>query len=152
MRKKVTQIREMEVIENEFNNAKIGILAFKDHNDKVNQTVIPFIYVDKNIYIFFDENDENFEKIAFDDHVNFIIKDDTVSDGSAVNKSNGGLKYFTQRVSGIIKKVEDNKTIEDLYKVFVQKYASTLESTELFGDKLVLIDTEEIQAMNIELS
>jgi uncharacterized protein (UPF0297 family) len=142
MRKKITYIREMAIIENEFSTTRIGILAFKDNKEKVNQIVGPFIYADKNIYIFFDENDENFDKIEFDEYVSFII-----TKSGEISATSEPLKYAFSKASGFIKKIEEIKVIEEISKAFVKKYYDQSENIDLRTKRLVMIDTEEIQAV-----
>lgn len=150
MKKKVTQIREMDIIEKEFNNAKVGVLAYRRDNDKINQNLIRFVYIDKNIYIVFDENDENYDKIVFEDHVSFMIsKDESLEVNNSLGES-ASLKYFFLKTLGVIKKVEDSKVVEEVLKVYYKKYSPSSEDIIIEGEKLAIIDTEEIQAVEVE--
>lgn len=148
MEQKVIQIREMEPIEKELNEVKVGVLAFSDEKQNIRQLVTPFVYVDKNL--FFDENlDENFQTITLGDSVCFtIFREVKIS-----NKKEDGfiplVKLIQIKCVGIFKKADDSKVVEDVTKTFANKYNFNLNSEGDKQIKLLFIDTEEIQAAEI---
>lgn len=150
MRKKVNQIRDVNIIEEELKSFKAGILAYNDANEKVNQLVTSFLYENKNIYLVFDENDEAYESIKTDTTVSFSA----FRQASSAEENNAGYayKYFSVRFSGIVKKSEDAKLLEDLARSYGLKYyGNTPSETDLdmSGKRVIILDTEEIQASEI---
>ena len=71
--KKTFQIRDLELIEKELSENFVGVLAVTLKNEKVVQTATTFVYMDKNIYIFFNNESEIYEDINLDINGSFII-------------------------------------------------------------------------------
>ncbi|HKB87428.1 MAG TPA: hypothetical protein VKD08_14730, partial [Ignavibacteriaceae bacterium] len=77
MHRKISYIRDLEIIEKELNDSSGGILAFNVDGEKAMQYTTTFLYLDKNIYFFLDKDDEVFEKINFNGFASFtILKDE----------------------------------------------------------------------------
>lgn len=151
MKKVVTQIRDLEQIENELNNSLTGVLALIIEGDKIIQIATTFLYQDKNIYFFFNENDEIFESVKFESNVSFtILKNDEIKGGKKALKNDFTPTYymFSISISGEIKVVDDDKSIANLKKNYLKKYSSKSDEKEknLKLTKVVFIDSEEIQA------
>lgn len=148
MRKNITQIRDMELIESELRSNVAGVLALNYGSEKITQIATPFIYQDKNIYIFFNNENEIFENIHFDDSASFTI----IKTGKAKKRSDLGFyptySFLSISVTGTIKNVEDAKLIEDLRQSYLVKYKKSMEGEiDLFAlGRVIIIDSEEIQA------
>ena len=149
MKRIINQIRDIKLIENELGENFIGVIAHQLENGDVFQKVTPFIYKDKNVYIFYRDDSESYERIQFDTNASF-----TVNRNEKVKK--GGSKEFvsvydvvTVCIKGIIKKVDEQKIIEEVRKTYLNKYSKdgALGEEELAElNKLIIIDTEEIQS------
>jgi nitroimidazol reductase NimA-like FMN-containing flavoprotein (pyridoxamine 5'-phosphate oxidase superfamily) len=152
MKKVVTQIRDIEQIEKELNNNPVGVLALSAEGDKIIQIAATFLYQDKNIYFFFNNSDEILENISFNSVVSFtILKNDLVKGSKKSAKSDFNPTYcmFSISISGLIKEVEDDKSISNLKKSYLKKYSTKSDEKEknLKNAKVIFIDTEEIQAL-----
>jgi nitroimidazol reductase NimA-like FMN-containing flavoprotein (pyridoxamine 5'-phosphate oxidase superfamily) len=149
MNRIIKQIRDIEVIEKELNSSGAGVLAVQCEDEELLQIATTFLYRDKNLYIFF-EDDELFNSIIFNSNVSFtILKEEKLRD----NKKAGyqpTYKYFSISISGVIKKIEDSKIVEDLKRSYVKKYSKKKDGTKLdftVNNKLTMIDSEEIKAI-----
>jgi general stress protein 26 len=149
MRKSISQIRDLQFIENELETSPAGILAIYLENDKVIQLTTTFLYMDKNIYFFFTEKDEIFDSIKLENDVSFT----TVRNEKTRKNKDGFIPtyhVFSISISGSIKVVDDKKVIDDLCKRYVKKYSAEgdEESASNFirHNWILFIDTKEIQA------
>ena len=150
MRKIVNQIRNLDLIEKELNSNMIGVLALNVDEDKVVQTTTTYIYLDKNIYIFFGEKDELYNSIKFRTDVNFTILKTEKTKKTPKADFTPTYHIFSISISGLLKEVDDQKTKDDLRKNYLEKYSSRQEERERNPAKLsrvVLIDSREIQAI-----
>lgn len=149
MQKRINQIRDLKVIEHGLDNNFAGVLSFYGGEENITHFPLTFIYLDKNIYLFFKADDELYEKFPYDNMAIFTtIKSEK---GKKVDNAEFDVVYrfFSVTIKGIIKKVDDTKIIEDIKKRYLKKYSSKNEG-EINLDyfkKLVMIDTEEIQAI-----
>jgi len=149
MRKFVLQIRDLDLIENELKSNPAGVFALGIENEKVAQIATTFLYLDKNIYIFFNEEDEFYNSIQFDVGVTFtILRYGNANKPKSVD-FDPSYNLFSISVKGIVKKVEEAKLIEDLRKNYINKYQKNIEGKIDYSilSKVILIDTEEIQAV-----
>lgn len=147
MKKKIVPIRDIEIIEKELKDHKLGVIAYTDSNDKINQAVSSYIYSDKNIYIFFEEKEDARETIISDRTVSFTIfkKEEAKKQEKAAPNS---IKFFQIKCSGKIKKIEDSKIVEEVQKNHSTKYAIPDQKPSV-DEQLYIIDTDEIQAVEI---
>jgi len=143
MKSKVIQIRDLELIEAELNSAQVGVLASADDKENVGQFVVPFLYSDKNIYFLFD-NADDLSGLLFEHNASFVIFRNT-NNGSNLPS----FKFFQVKCSGILKKVDEARIIEEVNRNYNQKYSESKESVQLNDLKIIMIDTEEIQAAEI---
>ncbi len=148
MHKIINQIRDIKVIEEELNNNPAGILALIFDGDKVTQLTKTYLYMDKNIYIFFHKDDELFDDIQWDSIAMF-----TIFKLGKLKKTNNldfepTYNIFSITVRGAIKKIDDPKLIEEAKNNYVSKYKRKINTPIDYShiSKVVLIDTEEIQA------
>lgn len=148
MLKYVKQIRELDVIEKELNNIDAGFFAFSsEEGEKIIHFPSTFLYRDKNIYLFI-LNEDIMAQVTFGASAIFsTIRTDKLKK----NKKDTDHKYefLSISVKGPIKKVDDPKTFEEVKGRYLEKYSadSALEDETLLMDSLVLIDSEELQAI-----
>lgn len=144
MKSKVIQVRDLEIIEKELNSAKIGVLACTDDKENVGQLVVPYLYSNKNIY-FIIENEDDLNGILFEHKASFVIFRSMNSDSNFSDE-----KYFEVKCSGALKKVEEQRVIDEVIRTYAFKYSDGKEDNTASSDvKLIMIDTEEIQAAEI---
>lgn len=144
MKSKVIQVRDLEVIETELNSAKMGVLACTDDKENVGQIVVPFLYSAKNIYFLFEDEDE-LDGVLFEHKASFVIFR-SVNNGSNLSDD----KFFEVKCTGILRKVEEPRVIDDVTRSYDLKYSEGKEGGLPVSDlKIVMIDTEEIQAAEI---
>jgi nitroimidazol reductase NimA-like FMN-containing flavoprotein (pyridoxamine 5'-phosphate oxidase superfamily) len=148
MHKNITQIRNLDLIESELKTNVAGVLALNHGSDKIAQIAAPFLYQDKNIYIFFSDEDEFFENIHFNDSAAFtIIKIGTGGKTEGIDFE-PTYSFLSISIKGKIRKIDDNKLIDDLRQNYLKKYKKTIEGAIDFStlSRIAIIDSEEIQA------
>ena len=149
MNRIIKQVRDLEIIETELHNSDAGVLAVKCEDEAVLQVPTTFLYRDKNLYIFFEE-DEMYETIIFNTNVSFTILKEEKFRKSKKASYNPTYKYFSISISGVIKKIEDIKIIEDLKNAYAKKYSGKKDGADLDFttiNKVTMIDSEEIKAI-----
>ncbi len=150
MKKLITQVRSLEIIENELNENSTGVLAHVVENEKVRQIATTYIYLDKNIYMFFNDEDELFQDIHSGSNVVFTILKYVETDKKNELEFKPTYSFLHISVSGLIKKIEDSKLMVELQRNYLKKYKKKVtDETDLYHLKnAVMIDSEEIQAFN----
>ena len=151
MQRIITTIRNMETVEKELSSTEFGVvsmLLIKEHS--FTQFATNFVYQDKNVYIFIDDK-ELLRTIKYDSLARFtLLKSKKVHKSTEANP-NTLYHLFSITVTGIIREVEEKKTLKDITQSFVQKYSGKLmladQASELKG-KLLFIDTEEFLAFD----
>lgn len=149
MNRIIKQVRDLDVIEKELDSIDAGVLAVQCEDEALLQLPTTFLYKDKNLYIFFEE-DETYDSIIFNTGVSFTILKEEKLRKSKKTGYTPTYKYFSISISGIIKKVEDLKIIEELKKAYAKKYSGKKEGAELDFttiNKVTMIDSEEIKAI-----
>jgi nitroimidazol reductase NimA-like FMN-containing flavoprotein (pyridoxamine 5'-phosphate oxidase superfamily) len=150
MHRKISFIRDLEIIEKELNDSSGGILAFNVDGEKVIQHITTFLYLDKNIYFFLEKDEEVYEKLNFNSYVSFsIVKDERMKKNKAKESS---YYLFSATILGHLKIVDEKKTIEDIKSRYLAKYSlrKSGESKSSHLKELAMIDSEEIQAVEEE--
>lgn len=148
MHRKISYIRDLEIIEKELNNSSGGILAFNVDSDKAMQYTTTFLYLDKNIYFFLDKEDELYEKISFNSPASFTI----IRDHRLKKSREESYYLFSATVIGSLKIVDEKKTIDDIRNKYCLKYSlrKTNDPKSSPERELIMIDSEEIQAVEEE--
>lgn len=149
MNRIIKQVRDLEVIEKELHNSDAGILAVQCEDEELLQIPTTFLYKDKNLYIFFEE-DEMYNSIIFNTNVSFTILKEEKLRKSKKASYTPTYKYLSISISGVLKKIEDIKVVDDLKKSYAMKYSGKKDGTELdFSviNKVTMIDSEEIKAI-----
>ena len=146
MKKQITQIRDIKEIEKQIVHAPSGVLCIHLDNEKLMQLACNFIYLDKNIYTFLDNTDENYEHVKYGASGSFSV--------SSSNKLSEQNSEFTYRLSyitinGEIKDVDDNKLKDQVIELYRIKYSPSIKSEDYEISetlKPILLDTKEIKA------
>jgi hypothetical protein len=144
MKRKITHIRDLEIIEKELSERQVGIFAANTEREKVIQMATTFVYLHKNIYVFFDEENEIYKDVNLENDGSFIIFQNRV-----VNSKS----YITSiSISGIVKKVEDNRTMTEIRDNYLQKYSKSMDlfDKDTANLKALFIDSEEFLAIDQE--
>jgi nitroimidazol reductase NimA-like FMN-containing flavoprotein (pyridoxamine 5'-phosphate oxidase superfamily) len=148
MHRKISYIRDLEVIEKELNNSSGGILAFNVDGEKVAQYLTTFLYHDKNIYFFLEKEDEIYEKMNFNNFGSFtILKDEKLRKNRAVP-----YHLFSATITGLLKIVDEKKMIEEIKHRYLTKYGlrKVGDGRSSHTRELIMIDSQEIQAIEEE--
>jgi len=143
MRKNFTFIRDINEIENELNNSFAGVLTLRLKDGKNYQLATNFIYLDKNIFIVLNKEDEKYESIKFNHYGQFLVYNAQLTDNSEYSYE---IKYIS--IIGEIRELDDPKQIEQVKEKFFKKFSKeTNESDYLIPSNLVLciLDSKEIQ-------
>ena len=144
MQKKITTIRNLELVEKELNSATAGVISVSLQKTKFVQFATNFVYQDKNIFIFIDDEDL-LRSIKFDSLSRFtVLKQKTTKD-----KEESIYKLSSIQVTGNLREAEEKKVINDITQTYIQKYSGKLilpdDKTASMG-KLVFVDSEELLA------
>lgn len=149
MKSNFTQIRDLAIIEKELTANKAGILGFFDKEENLVQQAYPYLYANKNIYLFLDEADELLNKIIFEASIKFTVlrPDNYKKNNSTENQFY--YKIFQITFNGKVRIETEKKVTDELYKLYLQKYGfnpakTGQENAEKI--KVVFLDTEEIDA------
>jgi len=148
MKKMVTQIRDLQHIEKELHTNPAGVLALNLKDEEIIQIATTFLYQDKNVYFFLDNNDELYENLKFETAVSFVIVRNERPMKNSKTDFIPVYSILSISIAGHIKKVDDNKLLTSIRKNYLKKYSSKSDEKEksLKLNRVVFIDTEEIQA------
>lgn len=143
MAKIVNQIRDIEVIEGELKNAVAGLLSFPVSEDKIIQLPTTFVYLDKNIYIFFEDDAELFDEIELNTNLTFsVVKTEKGKKRNDLS-FNPVYRFVAVKLTGLNKKIDELKALDDLNKIYSDKYLKGEVKSNF--KKIIMIDSEEIQ-------
>ncbi len=148
MQKTVNQIREIEIIEAELASQEAGILALNINDENISQFATTFLYLDKNIYVFFNTDNEVYDSIRLDAPGSFtVVKQGKVKKGKK-STSDSAYNFFSITITGLIKKVEEAKTLEEIRQGYLKKYKVENSGSSELSDlsSAIILDSEEIQA------
>jgi len=145
MQKKITTIRNLELVEKELNSATAGVISLSLQKTEFAQFATNFVYQDKNIFIFIDD-EELLRGIKFDSLSRFtILKQQKTTD----EKEESIYRLFSILVTGNLREAEEKKVINDITQTYIQKYSGKLilpdDKIASMG-KLVFVDSEELLA------
>jgi len=144
MQKKITTIRNLELVEKELNTATAGVISLSLQKTKFAQFATNFVYQDKNIFIFIDD-EELLRSIKFDSLSRFTVLNQKTTD----EKEESIYRLFSILVTGNLREVEEKKVINDITQTYIQKYSGKLilpDDKSASMGKLVFVDSEELLA------
>lgn len=143
MRKNFIVNRDINEIENELNNSLAGVLTLRLKGGGNYQIATNFIYLDKNIFIALNKEDEKFESIKFNHYGQFLVYNTHFENDSDYSYQ---IKYIS--IVGEFRELDDPKQIEQVKEKFRQKFSKdTNESDYIIPSNLLLciLDSKEIQ-------
>ena len=144
MQKKITTIRNLEFVEKELNSATAGVISLLLQKTKFVQFATNFVYQDKNIFIFIDD-EELLKSIKFDSLSRFTV----LKQKNTKAKEESIYELSSIQVSGNLREVEEKKVLNNITQTYIQKYSGKLilpdDGTASIG-KLVFVDSEELLA------
>ncbi len=147
MKKQTTLIRDINEIEKLIKDASTGVICIHLSNDKLMQFACNFVYLDKNIYTFLDNSDENFVYVKYGSAGSL-----TVFNNEKVNSKTKDITYKLSyiTINGEIKEVDDTKLIDQITELYRLKYSPFIKAenykvSENF--KPVILDTKEIKSV-----
>lgn len=153
MKKVISNLRDLKLIEKELAKETAGVLAIQLDDDKIYQSATNFVYLDKNIFVFLQVDDDLYQQIKFDRLGSFTIHrfENRFKDHNLFAEST--YKLFSITISGTVREVEDKKLIDQLVDIYHKKYSSGSDLKKYRYEKTlkpVMIDTEEMQAVTEE--
>ncbi|MFZ2324530.1 MAG: hypothetical protein WAV89_12645 [Ignavibacteriaceae bacterium] len=147
MKKQITQIRDINEIEKLIQGSSTGVLSIHLANEKIMQLACNFVYLDKNIYTFLDNTDENFEHIKYGSAGSFsIFKNERIN--TIASEFTYKLSHIT--INGEIKDIDDIKLIDQITELYRLKYSSVakVEDYKLSENlKPIILDSKEIKSV-----
>lgn len=146
MKRVIDVLRDIDTIEKHLQNSYLGILAFITPDDEIIQTTIRFIYLDKNIFFLFDEENEFLENIKFESKVSFTVFNSEKIRRNTKKENLPVYRVINIQFGGIVRKVDDVKLYEDVFNRFNKIHQTENEKKSV----LIMIDSEEIQAFTEE--
>ena len=148
MNKKIKVIRDLSLVEKELSSAQGGVISITLQKDSFAQFATIFVYQNKNIF-FYLENEELLRTIKLDSPAKFTILNDKNVTKELIEKKEPLYRLFSIVVTGIVREVEEKKTIRDIDQSFIEKYSGKLllseKETQTKG-KLLVVDSEELLA------
>jgi nitroimidazol reductase NimA-like FMN-containing flavoprotein (pyridoxamine 5'-phosphate oxidase superfamily) len=149
MQRILNQIRDLELIENELYNISVGVLALHLDDEKTIQYPTTFLYRDKNIYIFFKNDDELYKSIKYNSNASFtVIKQEKVKREKKLDFV-PNYRIFSITMNGLLRKVEEEKAMMNLRLGYLAKYSKKTETTRKTMPELanaIIMDYDEIHA------
>ena len=147
MKRQITQIRDINEIERLIKQSASGVLCIHLDNDKLLQLACNFIYLDKNIYTFLDNTDENFEHVKYGSAGSFsVFKSEKVN--AIANDFTYKLSYIT--INGEIKDIDDPKLVDQVKELYRLKYSASENAEEYKIEenlKPIILDSKEIKSV-----
>lgn len=149
MQRVTNQIRDLELIESELKNTSVGVLALYIDDEKTIQYPTTFLYRDKNIYIFFKNDDELYESIKYNSNASFtIIKQEKIKRGKKLEFT-PSYQMFSITLNGLVRKVDEEKTMNNLRHEYLAKYSKKTDTVRKNISALasaIIMDSDEIHA------
>jgi len=150
MNKKIKILRDLLLVERELSSIQSGVLAVTLQKDTFVQFATNFVYQNKNIFVFIN-NEELLRTIKFDSPAKFTILKEKNTTKELLEEKNPYYRLFYIVVSGLFREVEEKKVTNDVVQSYIQKYSGKLilnkkETTSL--GKLYFVDSEELLAFD----
>jgi nitroimidazol reductase NimA-like FMN-containing flavoprotein (pyridoxamine 5'-phosphate oxidase superfamily) len=143
MRKNFIVNRDINEIEKELNNSFAGVLTLRLKGGGNYQIATNFIYLDKNIFIALNKEDEKFESIKFNHYGQFLVYNAHFENDSDYSYQ---IKYIS--IVGEFRELDDPKQIEQVKEKFYQKFSKDVKESDYIipsNLKLCILDSKEIQ-------
>lgn len=147
MERKNTQVRDLTEIERQLTEARTGVLSIHLDTEKIMQIACNFIYLDKNIYLYLNKDDENFEHIKYGAIGSFSVFS---NENIGSKNKNYSYRIFYITVDGEIKDIDDPKLSDQVTELYRKKYSPSIKSDEYKVSeylKPVILDSKEIKSV-----
>lgn len=145
----INQVRDLELIESELHNTTVGVLALIIDDEKTIQYPTTFLYRDKNIYIFFKNDDELYEIIKYNCNASFtVIRQEKIKKEKKFDFT-PTYHMFSITLNGLVRKVDDEKAMINLRHQYLLKYSKKAEAVKRNLPALahaIIMDSDEIHA------
>lgn len=143
MKKNFIAIRDISEIEKELEKSIAGVLTLRLNKGRNYQIATNFVYLDKNIFVALNRDDENFVNIKFNHFGQFIVY-------NSIIEKNEGYNYQVSYISiiGEFREVDDPKQIEQVKEKFYQKFSPDSDYSDYLIPAnlcLCILDSKEIQ-------
>lgn len=138
-------IRDIQEIEKDINESLAGVASMLLDNDKIYQIPTNFVYLDKNIFIYLNKDEEKFESLKFNSPASFSIIRPEKHSGKEITYR---LKSIT--INGEIRIVDEQKLIDQIRDMYRSKYSARLSADKYEVPEnfiVCIIDTSEIKAL-----
>lgn len=153
MKKVISNIRDLKLIEKELSKELNGVLAIQLDDEKIYQAATNFVYLDKNIHVFLQIEEDLYQQIRFNHYGIFTIHRFENKFKAQSLFAESTYKLFSITINGTLREVEDKKLVDQLIELYHKKYSSNIELKEYRKEKNlkpIMIDTEEMQAFTEE--
>lgn len=153
MKKVISNIRDLKLIEKELSKELNGVLAIQLDDEKIYQAATNFVYLDKNIHVFLQIEEDLYQQIRFNHYGIFTIYRFENKFKAQSLFAESTYKLFSITINGTLREVEDKKLVDQLIELYHKKYSSNIELKEYRKEKNlkpIMIDTEEMQAFTEE--
>ncbi|MFO7527163.1 MAG: pyridoxamine 5'-phosphate oxidase family protein [Ignavibacteriaceae bacterium] len=153
MKKVISSIRDLKLIEKELIKEHSGAISIQLDDERIYQLASNFVYLDKNIYVFLQVDEDLYQQLRFGYSGSFTIHkfDNKFKEHDLFAESTYRLTSVT--VNGVVREVEDKKLVDQIFELYNKKYSSNIALKEYMKEKIlkpVMIDTEELLAFNEE--
>jgi hypothetical protein len=150
MNKKIKILRDLPLVEKEISSVQSGVLAITLQKDTFVQFATNFVYQNKNIFVFID-NEELLRSIKFDSPARFTVLKEKNTTKELLEESKPFYRLFYIVISGLFREVEEKKVTNDVVQSYIQKYSGQLilnKKESASPGKLYFVDSEELLAFD----
>jgi nitroimidazol reductase NimA-like FMN-containing flavoprotein (pyridoxamine 5'-phosphate oxidase superfamily) len=141
MKKSFIIVRDIIEIEKELENSLAGVLTLRLKGGMNYQIATNFVYLDKNIFVALNKEDEKFSNIKFNHYGQFLVYSSTLEQNKDYNYQ---IKYIS--IMGEFRELDDPKQVELVKEKFFQKYSSNESDYQIPANLLLcILDSKEIQ-------
>jgi hypothetical protein len=150
MNKKIKIIRDLHLVEKELSSVQSGVLAITLQKDTFGQFATNFIYQNKNVFVFIN-NEELLKTIKTDAPAKFTILREKNVSKELREEPEVFYRLFSIVVTGLFREVEEKKILNDVTQSYIQKYSGKLilnKKEVTSPGKLYFVDSEELLAFD----
>lgn len=153
MKKVISNIRDLKLIEKELLKEHSGVISIQLDDEKIYQVASNYVYLDKNIYVFLQVDEDLYQQLKFGYPGSFTIHkfENKFKEHDLFAESTYRLTSVS--INGVVREVEDKKLFDQLIENYGNKYSPNILLKEYMREKNlkpVMIDTEEMYAFHEE--
>lgn len=153
MKKSIVTKKDLALIEKNLAVELSGVFSLQLRDEEIHQFATTFLYLDKNIYVFLQADDDIYEKIKFDYAGSFTFHKTEINSKKADLFSGHTYKISAININGKVREVDDVKFVDQLIEKYHSKYSQNLDVEEYLQERIgkpIMIDTEEMFASTEE--